>query len=352
MKRIDPELDRDLQRFVDRAAAQIAVPARRAQVARRFALPRLLGSAGLAILVIAAALGLGRALNEARRVPATQPATTPPATSARPSREPADLAELPNERAVLAAFNAGGVVVQLIGGSKDESDLGTPLPARAFIVTAGRAGADVLFLAGRSPTARGLAPIGVCGRPGSASGRSTYDVYVGAQRTTTIDAGQDVYFLVSAEYFAITYDAGTRDALTRGLGLVPVDCTEPIGFDIKPVASAQTSGTGRAGINGNGDLVLDVSVTGPTDEITRPGPTPANLIWHLLEGTCSAWRASEAGHRVLARWTIDPQQPDAVTFRYTISRADLDVMSRPHAVAAFQNGGGGPLYACGDLPPL
>jgi hypothetical protein len=183
-------------------------------------------------------------------------------------------------------------------------------------------------------------------------GRTTYAIYVGGQRTITIDSGQDVYFLVSADYFAIAYDPGSRGALVRGLGLVAADCTQPIGFEIKPVAPAQTRGTGRAGINGQGDLVLDVAVSGPADEITKPGPFPANLIWHLLEGSCGAWGANEAGHKVLARWTIDPQRPDAVSFRYTVSRADLDVMSRPHAVAAFQNGGGGPLYSCGDLPPL
>jgi hypothetical protein len=109
---------------------------------------------------------------------------------------------------------------------------------------------------------------------------------------------------------------------------------------------------GSAGVNGDGDLVLDVAVKGPADEITKAGPSPANLIWHLVEGSCAAWRANEAGHAVLARWTINPQQPDAISFRFTISRADLDVMSRPHAVAAFQNGGGGPLYSCGDPPPL
>ncbi len=347
MKRIDPELDADLQRFVDRAAAQIAVPARRAQPARRLAVLPLLGGAAVVVLVAAAALGFGRALSETRRAAATQPATSTPTTSARPSREPANLAELPDERAVLAAFDAFGLTVQMVGASKDEGDLGSLQPARVFIVTAGSAGADVLFLKGR-----GVGPIGVCGAPGSAVGRTTYAISVGGQRTITIDSGQDVYFLVSADYFAIAYDGGSRGALVRGLGPVAADCTQPIGFEIKPVAPAQTSGTGRAALNGQGDLVLDVSVRGPIDEITKPGPFPANLIWHLLEGSCAAWQANEAGHAVLARWTIDPQQADALTFRYVIARADLDVMSRPHSVAAFRNGGGGPLYACGDLPPL
>jgi hypothetical protein len=81
----------------------------------------------------------------------------------------------------------------------------------------------------------------------------------------------------------------------------------------------------------------------------------------LLTGTCAAWRTStnpaDPVLKVLARWTLNPQQPDAQDFRYVIPRADLEVYrpyspSTPYAVAAFRNGGGGPLYACGDLPPL
>jgi hypothetical protein len=43
------------------------------------------------------------------------------------------------------------------------------------------------------------------------------------------------------------------------------------------------------------------------------------------------------------------QQPDAMEFRYDILKGELDEMDRPHALAAFRNGGGGPLYACGDI---
>ncbi len=131
---------------------------------------------------------------------------------------------------------------------------------------------------------------------------------------------------------------------------------QPIAFDIRPVPPARTSGTGRATLNSQGDLVLEVSVRGPADEISRPvaDVQTSNLIWHLLEGSCAAWQGNEPGHQVLARWTLPPQRPDAMDFRYVISSADLaaQIMSRPHAVAAFRNGGGGPLYTCGDLPAL
>jgi len=79
-------------------------------------------------------------------------------------------------------------------------------------------------------------------------------------------------------------------------------------FDIHPVplSLSLTSGTGKAGLNGGGDLVLEVSVRGPADEISRPArdSLQPNLIWHLLEGDCAAWRQPGAtSHRqVLARW--------------------------------------------------
>jgi hypothetical protein len=354
--RRDPELDVDLQRFVDRAAAQIAVPPRPSLRTRRLGVLPLVGAAAVVVLVFVAALSVGRAINESRRAAATQPAASASIAAPRPSREPADLAELPDERAVLTALDAGGLRVHLIGGSKDEGILGTLLPARSFIITAGSAGADVLFLRGR-----GVGPINVCAAPGS-TGRTVYFVYVAGQRTVGIDAGQAVYFLISSDYFVTAYDRTTRDALAGGLGLVAPDCT-PTGFEIRPVAPAQTSGTGRASFDSNGDLVLAVSVRGPAAEIGRPpgDPQRSNLIWHLLTGTCAAWRTStnpaDPALKVLARWTLTPQQPDAQDFRYVIPRADLEVYrpyspSASYAVAAYRNGGGGPLYACGDLPPL
>jgi len=39
-------------------------------------------------------------------------------------------------------------------------------------------------------------------------------------------------------------------------------------------------------------------------------------------------------------------------FQTVIGKGELGDLSRPHALAAFRNGGSGPLYTCGDLPPL
>jgi hypothetical protein len=126
-------------------------------------------------------------------------------------------------------------------------------------------------------------------------------------------------------------------------------------FTIRPVPPSLSTGTGKAATNGAGDLVISVSVHGPAAEVTRTGrdgQLEPNLIWHLVEGDCASWRASGTAHNVLIRWTSEPRRADADEFEYTISRSFLGELDRPHAIAAFRNGGGGPLYACGDLPPL
>jgi hypothetical protein len=127
-------------------------------------------------------------------------------------------------------------------------------------------------------------------------------------------------------------------------------------FDIRAVAPSLTSGSGKVGLDRSGALVLEVSVRGPAAEISRAGTDPLqpNLIWHVVEGDCAAWREPgvESRHQVLSKWTPIPAHADALEFRTTIAAGDLDDLSRPHALAAFRNGGGGPLYACGDLPSL
>lgn len=222
MRRIDTDLDADVQRFVDRAAAQIAVPPRSAPRVRRLAVLPLFGGAAVLVFVIAAALGVGRALNDARGAVATQPAATAPRSpSARPSREPTGLAELPDEAAVVAAFGARGLSVATIGASVDDAALGRRVPARSFVVAYGPPsggfglGAEVLFLRGQ-----GLGQIMVCDAPWGSLGRMIYSVYVDGQRTSGSDAVGPVYYLVSPDYFAIAYDIQSRDALAQSLGLV------------------------------------------------------------------------------------------------------------------------------------
>jgi hypothetical protein len=69
-----------------------------------------------------------------------------PLPSAQPSREPRDLAQLPQEETVLRAFQTAGISIQTIGGSKFADALGAIRPARVFIADAGNRGADILFV--------------------------------------------------------------------------------------------------------------------------------------------------------------------------------------------------------------
>lgn len=129
-------------------------------------------------------------------------------------------------------------------------------------------------------------------------------------------------------------------------------------FDIRPVAPSLVSGSGKAGLQVSGAgalvLVLEVSVHGPANEISRAGTDPLqpNLLWHIVDGDCASWREPNngKGHNVLYKWTPPPTRPDAMDFRIVISGSDLGDLGRPHALAVFRNGGGGPFYACGDLP--
>lgn len=152
--------------------------------------------------------------------------------------------------------------------------------------------------------------------------------------------------------FALVAGGGIRQWRISDVAGTAAAPAETVSFTIDAVAPWHTSGTGRATLTNAGDLVLEVSVRGP--EVTRSSPQPGwlNLIWHLVEGTCAQWEADEKGHNVIDRWTIEPKAPDVQEFRYVVPKAVLDALTRPHAVAAFRNGGGGPLYACGDVPPL
>jgi hypothetical protein len=125
-------------------------------------------------------------------------------------------------------------------------------------------------------------------------------------------------------------------------------------FTIRPIPPSLSVGSGKAVINGAGDLVLTVSLRGPAGEITRTarnGQLEPNLIWHLVEGDCAAWSRNDTSHTVLIRWTIQPESADVSEFTYVVPRSFRGDLGQPHALAAFRNGGGGPLYVCGDMPP-
>lgn len=122
--------------------------------------------------------------------------------------------------------------------------------------------------------------------------------------------------------------------------------------DLRPIPPWRTAGTAQVALASNGDLVIGVTFLGPDEEVRRPntGAGTANLIWHLIEGSCEAHQRNEPGHNVVARWTVEPQPGDTQQFSRVIPKGDLGDMGRPHVLAAFRNGGGGPLYVCGDIP--
>ena len=229
MRPSDTERDMMLERFVDRAVAQISVPPRNAPRPRRLMLLPMLGGVVAAIFVVASALGIGVALNEARNGVASQ-SSSPPGSG--PRREPADLAVLPWESGVVDALGAADLSVQSIGASHEEGALGARLPARVFTVTTPPAsggfgrGADVIFMKDGglgSPPA-----INVCGSPGTAPGRTRSVTYVDGLRVGSSDNSATVYHLFNANYYVQAYDAATRDALQRALGLAPAQCPERV----------------------------------------------------------------------------------------------------------------------------
>jgi len=234
MRPTEPGRDSILERFVERAAAQIGVPPRDAPRPRRVMLLPLLATGAVVLLVIAGALGLGRAINEARSGVASLPS---PSASATTPRDPANLDRLPWESAIVDALSAAGLSVQTIGGSVEEGALGLRLPARAFVVTPGPLsgglgqGADVVLVKD-APFVKGAGSavdaIRVCGAPGSPPTRVTYVTYVDGQRVQSSDAVAPIYHLVSADYFVKAYDARTADALMRALGVVPAQCPDRV----------------------------------------------------------------------------------------------------------------------------
>ncbi len=140
--------------------------------------------------------------------------------------------------------------------------------------------------------------------------------------------------------------------------LIGISCTaapqnqSPVAFEIQPASPWHLSGTGHATTNTAGDLVLDVSVRGPTVEVTRaaaPYALPGNIGWSLFLGDCAA-RVRDAPGHVLFQWYVDPESSESYVYTKVIPHGFLDP-APPYAVAAYRNGGG-PLYACGNIPAL
>lgn len=150
----------------------------------------------------------------------TSPVSPVPSTTAAViTRSPATLPVFPEEAAVVAALDAAGIRLTLIGSSKFETLLGDRQRTRVFIEAPGAAGAgaDVLFLE------RPIDNVRVCVSK-AASGLNRYDLFIGDRLVDSGEGTQTVYYSVSGRYFIQAFGKRFSDALMAGLGTVTPPC--------------------------------------------------------------------------------------------------------------------------------
>jgi hypothetical protein len=134
-------------------------------------------------------------------------------------REPYSLPVFPEEQAVMAALDAAGIKVAIIGGSKFEGLLGERQRARVFIERSGAAGAgaDVLFLD------RPIPGIRVCASRAE-SGLNRYEIFVGSRRVGEVEGTQVPLYSANDRYFVQAFGKSFHDAVMKGLGTVTPPC--------------------------------------------------------------------------------------------------------------------------------
>lgn len=118
---------------------------------------------------------------------------------------------------MVAALDAAGIRVTLIGGSKFDTLLGERQRARVFIEQAGTSGADVLFLK------RPIGGIRVCSSR-TAAGLDRTEVFIGDRLVSTADGTQSPFYSVSDRYFIQAFGKRFSDALKIGLGTTTPLC--------------------------------------------------------------------------------------------------------------------------------
>jgi len=121
---------------------------------------------------------------------------------------------------VIDALTSAGMRVDLIGGSKWESQLGAKLPARVFIgdLDGRRAGADVIFL--DSP----VGDVRFCRLLDPQPGFRAWTLSVNG-RETRGEGTSPVTILFGPRHFIVAYDdSRIVDALRKSLGLSVPPC--------------------------------------------------------------------------------------------------------------------------------
>ena len=118
---------------------------------------------------------------------------------------------------MVAALDAAGIRLTLIGASKFETLLGGRERTRVFIETPGGDGADVLFLE------RPVSNVRVCTSK-AASGLNHYDIFIGDRLVDSGEGTQTVFYSVSGQYFIQAFGRRFSDALMAGLGTITPPC--------------------------------------------------------------------------------------------------------------------------------
>ncbi len=126
-----------------------------------------------------------------------------------------------------------------------------------------------------------------------------------------------------------------------------------VGGSIQPVAGWHIGGTVTASLTDAGTLAIIAHVQAPEAELVRPGGE-ANLLWNLVNASCAQVITATAGpvsrlpFQVLALMLPVPDGPGRQTVQFLVPRPST---GETLAVAAVVNGGG-PLLACGEVPPV
>ncbi|MDQ2911910.1 MAG: hypothetical protein M3T56_01480 [Chloroflexota bacterium] len=118
---------------------------------------------------------------------------------------------------MIAALDAAGIRLTLIGDSKFETLLGGRERARVFIEQPGGSGADVLFLE------RPVGNVRVCVSK-TAAGLNHFEIFIGDRLVDSGEGTQTVFYSLSGRYFVQAFGKRFSDALMAGLGTVTPPC--------------------------------------------------------------------------------------------------------------------------------
>lgn len=147
--------------------------------------------------------------------------------------------------------------------------------------------------------------------------------------------------------------AGQAAPTSPPAGASPVATTSSdAAVPIHPAAGWRVQGEARRMATASGQRFVQVDVTGPAAELSRPNGG-RNLLWHLGVGQCET---TDQGARavfdtIFYKHTPPVTGPGRQTFTMLpIPDSKSHWRGSPLVLAAYVNGGG-PFVACANLPP-